>query len=276
MQTLDLPALCATYLPKRDPIANKGDFGHVVVVGGDVGFSGAVRLAGEAAYRVGAGLVTVLTHPQHASVLNVTRPELMCRGVLTARELKKNLARATVVVFGPGLGQSTWSQRLFKAFSQLKLKLPMVWDADGLNALAKQPQHRDHWILTPHPGEAARLLGQTTPSIQQPREVVVRALQKKYGGVVVLKGQHSLICGKSLSVCPFGNPGMATAGMGDVLSGVIGGLLAQQIPLEVAAGLGVYLHAKAGDRAAESGERGLLASDLMIYLRSLVNDDQTG
>jgi hydroxyethylthiazole kinase-like uncharacterized protein yjeF len=257
-------------LPPRKLDAHKGNFGHVVIIGGDVGFSGAVRLAGEAALRVGAGLVTILTHPQHASFLNLTRPELMCRAIIRRNDIEKNLARATVAVFGAGLGQSAWSKMAFTTFLHLKASMPIVMDADGLNLLALSPHTANNWILTPHPAEAARLLETTAADVQNDRVKAVQTLVKRYGGVSVLKGRHTLIQGKSLAVCPCGNPGMATAGMGDVLSGVIGGLLAQHLPLEIAAQMGVYLHAKAGDIAAKEGERGLIASDLFPVLRSIV------
>src|SRR5262249_26187473 len=126
---LDFSEVLARYLPIRNREAHKGDFGHVFVIGGDKGFSGAVRLAGEAAYRVGAGLVTVLTHPDHAAMLNITRPELMCRGISRASEIKKSLDRATVVILGPGLGHSDWGKALFKAFFRLNIEVPVVLDA---------------------------------------------------------------------------------------------------------------------------------------------------
>lgn len=271
LNQLDLNSMLLEYLPLRKRDANKGNFGHVVIIGGDRGFSGAVRLAGEAAYRVGAGLVTVLTHPHHSAMLNVTRPELMCRGISRASDLKKNLLRATVIIFGPGLGSSAWSKMLFSAFLRLKISLPIVLDADGLNWLSLLPAKTENWILTPHPGEAARLLRKTTAEVQSDRMDAVQKLQRQYGGVCILKGQNTLIQGQSLSMCPLGNPGMASAGMGDVLSGVIGGLLAQELPLETAASLGVYIHALAGDYAAKEGERGLMALDLMPFLRKIVN-----
>lgn len=261
------------YLPRRNPNANKADFGHIFIIGGDAGFSGAVRLAGEAAYRVGAGLVTILTHPTHAATLNLNCPELMCLGISDVSEIKQYLTSATVVILGPGLGKSDWGESIFNAFFRLKLTLPLVLDADGLNWLSESPtMHADHWILTPHPGEAARLLAKTTKEIQGDRLAAAQKVQHQYGGICVLKGQNTLIQGQSLLHCPLGNPGMASAGMGDVLSGVIGGLLAQHVPPEVAAGLGVYIHASAGDAAAKAGgERGLMASDLMPFLRGTSN-----
>ena len=154
----------------------------------------------------------------------------------------------------------------------LQTRLPQVVDADALNLLAQEPARRDDWILTPHPGEAARLLGVSTEQIQADRLHAVHALQQRYGGVCVLKGAGTLVCtSESIALCEAGNPGMASGGMGDVLTGIIAGFLAQGLSLMDAAKAGVYIHATAGDRAAQEGERGLLASDLLPHLRKLVN-----
>jgi NAD(P)H-hydrate epimerase len=156
--------------------------------------------------------------------------------------------------------------------------LPLVVDADGLNLLSQTPKMSDCWVLTPHPGEAARLLNQTSDIIQQDRLSAIKAISQRYGGVCVLKGSGSLVLSANALplLCDKGNPGMATGGMGDVLSGVIGGLIAQGIPLGDAAKLGVYLHAIAGDLAAKEGERGMIATDLFPYLRRLANHTVQG
>lgn len=262
----------ARFLKPRTRDWHKGLSGHVLIIGGTLGFSGAARMAAEAALRVGAGLVSVATRPEHATVMNLTRPEIMCHGVADAKQLAPLLERADVVVLGPGLGQSEWAKSLWQAASATDL--PLVVDADGLNILASQPQSNEKWILTPHPGEAARLLEETTATVQKDRLKAAIAIQGRYRGVCVLKGAGSLILAPhSLpALCDKGNPGMATAGMGDILSGVIGGLVAQHVPLAEAAKLGVYIHAVAGDFAArEGGERGLMATDLLPYIRKLVN-----
>lgn len=259
-------------LPPRARAGHKGDYGHVLIIGGEQGMPGAARMAGEAAYRVGAGLVSLATRGQHASLLNMARPELMCYGVESPEDLKPLLERATVVVVGPGLGQGAWGQMMLN--EALNTVHPLVVDADALNLLAKQPRQHDHWIITPHPGEASRLLARNIEEIQANRFVAVRDLHQRYGGVAVLKGNGTLICPGDLplGLCTAGNPGMASGGMGDVLSGTIAGLLAQGLTLSEAAHLGVTIHAMAGDRAArEGGERGLLAGDLMFYLRRLAN-----
>jgi hydroxyethylthiazole kinase-like uncharacterized protein yjeF len=259
-------------LTRRNRVAHKGHFGHVLVVGGDYGFAGAVQMSSIAAARAGAGLITVATRPEHALMLPLVRPELMAAGVTESGDLKPLLVRASVVALGPGLGQTDWSNKLFAKV--LDTDLPLVVDADGLNLLARDPLRRDNWILTPHPAEAARLLVCTTAEIEADRFASSIALQKQYGGVIVLKGSGTIITGHAgrQSVCADGNPGMASGGMGDVLTGLIAGLLAQGLTYEQAAGLGVCLHARAADLlATERGERGMLASDLLPLIQRLLN-----
>jgi NAD(P)H-hydrate epimerase len=252
--------------------AHKGAFGHVVIIGGNYGMPGAPWLAARAAARCGAGLVTVATRPAHVQGANARCPEIMLHGVESRAALHGLLSRASAVVIGPGMGKDRWAQRLFEGV--LASKLPLVVDADALNLLANEPLQRDNWILTPHPGEAGRLLAETSQSVQQDRFKAVHRLAAAYHGIVALKGAGSLIASKTggMRLVGHGNPGMASGGMGDVLSGVLGALLAQGLGLFDAATAGVYLHARAADLAAEDGgERGLLASDLIPYLRKLIN-----
>jgi NAD(P)H-hydrate epimerase len=233
---------------------------------------GAIRLAGEAALRVGAGLVSVATREEHITAINAARPELMVHAAADAGGIEPLLQRASVVALGPGLGQGPWSRALWQA--ALAAGKPTVLDADGLNLLALLPQSLPaRTVLTPHPGEAARLLGCDTAAIARDRFASARAIAKLYGAVAVLKGAGSLIANPEgdIAVCPWGNPGMASGGMGDVLTGVIAGLLAQKLDPWRAACMGVALHAQAGDLAATSGEAGLLASDLFDPLRKLRN-----
>jgi len=265
----------SSLIPARQRSAHKGDFGHVLVIGGDRGFSGAARLAAEAAARCGAGLVSVATHPEHAAHLNLGRPELMCRGVLDSGDLSPLLSRASVIAIGPGLGQGEWGRDLFSAAMQAGL--PMVVDADALNLLSEAPV-RQKWVLTPHPGEAARLLGVVNRSIQADRFRALEQLQSRFGGVVVLKGAGTLIGDGSShppSICSGGNPGMATGGSGDLLTGIIASMIAQGFDLREAAELGVALHAAAGDRVAMQGEIGMLAGDLLASFRGLLNRSQS-
>jgi hydroxyethylthiazole kinase-like uncharacterized protein yjeF len=264
----------AGLLKPRPRTAHKGDFGHVLVVGGTPGFAGAVRMAGEAAARVGAGLVSVATHWYHAAAVSGARPELMAHPMDSRDDLGSLLERADVVVLGPGLGQEVWSQGLWEA--SLESRRALVVDADGLNLLADHPDQRDDWVLTPHPGEAGRLLGVSTEEIQKDRFGAVLEIQRRYGGVCILKGAGTLVAGgnQPSGICPEGNPGMAGGGMGDILSGLVGGLMAQGLPPLEAARLGVCLHARAADRAAaEGGERGMLASDLLPLVRGLANPE---
>ena len=265
------PALLANWLPRRPRDAHKGRFGHVLVIGGDDGMAGAARLAAEAALRAGAGLVSVATRPAHVAPIVAARPELMCRGVSGAADLEALLARATVLAVGPGLGRSRWGQALLAA--ALESGLPCVLDADALNLLSEAPRRAERWILTPHPGEAGRLLEGDAAAVESDRPAAVRALRARYGGVVVLKGAGTLVggAGKTLWVCDRGNAGMASGGMGDVLTGIIAGLAAQLGDLERAACAGVLVHALAGDDAARRGERGLAAGDLLETMRPWVN-----
>lgn len=267
--------LLSGHITPRSRTAHKGDFGHLLVIGGAPGFSGAVRMAAEAAARCGAGLVSVATSPEHAAELNMVRPELMCHGVTGPEQLRPLLKRASVVAIGPGLGRSSWAMRLLGYV--LEHRLPLVLDADALNLLAYEPMQRDDWVLTPHPGEAARLLDSSVSEIQSDRFQSVRRLQRRYGGVVVLKGAGTLIQAgqeRATYLCTDGNPGMASGGMGDVLTGVIGSLLAQGYAPELAASMGVCLHARAADIEAKRGERGLLAADLMPVIRDLINPER--
>jgi len=258
-------------LPPRRRSAHKGDFGHVLVVGGGPGMPGAVRLCAEAALRTGAGLVSIATDPAHAAMLVATRPELMAHGISGADELQALLDKADVIAFGPGLGQSAWAAEFVTTLGGDER--PCVWDADALNWLADSPASSENRVITPHPGEAGTLLGSTAADVQSDRRGALTQLRERYGGVVVLKGSGTLVsAGSGVPwLCTSGNPGMAAPGMGDVLTGVVAALLAQGLTPEDAAAIGVEVHARAGDRAAESGERGLLASDLLAELRSVIN-----
>lgn len=265
-----LPDEAAHYLPVRRQTSHKGDFGHVVVLGGDRGMSGAARMCAEAALRVGSGLVTVATHLQHAALINLTRPELMTHAVETPGQVHAAFERATVIAMGPGMGTGPWSMGCF--MQTIGLELPMVVDAGALTLLAQEPRRSDNWILTPHPGEAARLLDTTVAEIQSDRIRAAQELRLKFGGVAVLKGAGTVIAGPGgVYLSDAGNPGMSTGGMGDVLTGVIAGLLAQGLYAEVAACVAVMVHGRAGDQAAGHHPRGLLATDLMPFLRRLVN-----
>ena len=266
-------ALCADalaeVLPRRARTAHKGQMGHVLLVGGEQGMAGAILLAARTALRSGAGWVSVATRAAHTAALTAAQPEIMCHGVEEPRALRGLLERATVIALGPGLGQTDWSRGLWS--QALAAPQPLVVDADGLNWLAENPLQREDWVLTPHPGEAARLLKCSTADVQNDRASAARELRQRYGGVIVLKGAGTLVQGDSLALCPYGNPGMAVGGMGDVLCGLIAGLLAQGLGPESAARVGVLVHALAGDRAAAHGERGLTPSELLDELRPLLN-----
>jgi len=268
------------YLKPRRRNSHKGSYGWVLGIGGNNTMSGAVRLCGEAALRSGAGKVTLATSPQHASLVNLACPELMVRGVRRGKQLQTILGQASVVVIGTGLGQTSWSENLFKTC--MKTNLPIVLDADGLNILARlypemgrdRELPRGHWILTPHPAEAGRLLGCAPREVQQDRVGTAISLAKRFDATVVLKGCGTVIADASgqYAICPLGNPGMATAGTGDVLAGVLGALVAQKLDLWQASICGVVAHATAGDLAAAAiGERGMIASDIIEHLPAVLN-----
>ena len=259
-------------LPARAPSAHKGQFGHVLLIGGDRGFGGSIALSAQSALRCGAGLVSLATRPEHVPAALTRLPEVMTLGVLSANQLMGVLAQASVVVVGPGLGQAAWGRSVLSAAAQAKM--PQVWDADALNLLSNaQFDVPPGSVLTPHPGEAARLLGLSTEQVQADRPAAARVLVKKYSTVCVLKGAGTLIAGLDgeLALCTHGHPAMATAGLGDVLAGVLGALLAQGMTAFDAACLAVWLHARAGEQQGQLG-RGLAASDLIPAIRQLLEE----
>jgi NAD(P)H-hydrate epimerase len=261
-------------LPRRPRSAHKGSCGRLLLVGGGPGMPGAIRLAAEAALRVGAGLVYVATHRDSVPSVRAGRPEIICHSVGSGAELAELVSKVDGVVVGPGLGQSAWAYGLWREL--LRADVPLVLDADGLNLLAAEPFARDRWLLTPHPGEAARLLpGATVESVQRDRLAAACSLADRYRATAVLKGPNTLVAAPSgaepIRVCDRGNPGMATGGTGDVLAGTLGSLLVQLGDLTQAARVGVLLHALAGDEAAKEGERGMVAGDLLPHLRAWAN-----
>jgi len=266
----------ASALPRRAREAHKGSHGRVLIVGGGSGMPGAVRLAGVAALRAGAGLVTVAAAEENLAAVTGAHPELIYLPTSSISSLEEPMRAAAVLAIGPGLGTGDWARRLWAQALRAQPAAAVV-DADALNLLAQSPVKLPAgWIITPHPGEAARLLGVPAATVQADRLAAVRQLHAKYGAVAVLKGAGTLVaCGApdtpEIFICDRGNPGMATAGMGDVLTGLIAGVRAQIADSEVAARVGVLVHALAGDSAASGGQRGLIASDVLGELRGWVN-----
>lgn len=266
------------HLPARKRDAHKGVFGHVLVIGGEQGYGGAALMAAETAARCGAGLVSVATRACHVSGMLARRPELMVHAVDNHHALEPLLAKASVIVLGPGLGREPWAEQLFYHALQYTAAhdVPVVLDADALYLLTEKRLIKT-WparcVLTPHPGEAAHLLGCGVDAVSSDRFAAVQQLATAFRATVVLKGAGTLVAsGTSLALCAYGNPGMASGGMGDVLSGVIAALLAQKFSLCDAAQLGVCVHAAAADELAQAeGERGLLATDLIPVIRRLLN-----
>jgi hydroxyethylthiazole kinase-like uncharacterized protein yjeF len=271
---LYLPSDLADGLAPRHANAHKGEHGHVLCIGGEMGMGGAVRLCAEAALRAGAGLASVATRTEGVAALVAARPEAMTHAVEDADALAPLLQRASVLAVGPGLGRADWGRELFEA--AVACGKPLILDADGLTLLSLHPRPLPQAILTPHPGEAARLLGCSNHDVQADRFDAVSRLSERFGCVVVLKGAGTLVAapGETPAVVGAGNPGMATGGMGDVLTGVIAALHAQGLPNFRAAVFGALLHGAAGDAAARiDGERGLLPSDLFPHLRRLANPE---
>lgn len=260
-------------LAKRQNNSHKGSHGKLLCVGGNAGTAGAIRLTSEAALRTGAGMVKVYTHPDSVLAISLGRPELM----VTTTDLNAALEWAACIAIGPGLGQDSWAKSTFEAVIQhcFAHNKAMVVDADGLNLIAQQsaPVALKNTVFTPHSGEAARLLDCAISDIELDRYHSARKLAETYSTTCVLKGAGSIIANTTKSwVCTDGNPALAVGGSGDVLTGIIAGLIAQGLTTEQAACFGVTLHAKAGDvAAARDGERGMLPSDLFAVVRELVN-----
>lgn len=268
----------------REQDAHKGHFGNVLIIGGDRGLGGAGLLSSRAAVYSGAGLTSLVTRPEHVSASLVSCPEVMVKGVDSGQDIEEHLVKPDVIAIGPGLGQSAWSEQMIQRvfWEAEKRDVSVIMDADALNLLTKLKLSSNlpkRLILTPHPGEASRLLNTSVAVIESNRFSAAAKIQKKFNATVVLKGSGTVICHKSggtqkWGICDSGNPGMATGGMGDVLTGIIAGLLAQGLTLKEAAEAGVDLHAKAADQASlEFGEAGLTSSDVINELKYLLKYD---
>lgn len=278
----------APYLLPRASSSHKGSHGHLLIIGGDHGFGGAAIMAAEAAQRSGAGLVSVVTRSSHRAAMLARRPEVMVLGTEDENfQLQDLISRASAIVIGPGLGRTDWARQLMQAAlsAQIAQDIPLIVDADGLHLLAERNQQdlagstvkRDNWILTPHPGEAAALLDCSVTEIQDDRFTAVSNLNTQFGGVSLLKGSGSLVCAsehgrQDLYLCSEGNAGMASGGMGDVLSGIVGSLVTQGYPLAQSLCCAVCIHGEAADLSMQAdGQRGMVATDLLPYVRQLVN-----
>ncbi|SHF78888.1 NAD(P)H-hydrate epimerase [Microbulbifer donghaiensis] len=261
-------------LPPRAADSYKNQFGHVLIVGGDSGYGGAALMAAQSAARAGAGLISLATRPEHLAAALTRSPEVMVHPVISGQELEPLLEGPDVIAVGPGLGRAPWGEQLLARAG--RAETPLVLDADALNILAGGRVlagiKRNDWVLTPHVGEAARLLDCDTEEVLADPRAAAIAVQQKFSGVVILKGAGTLIAHEQgVDLINSGNPGMASGGMGDLLTGIIAALIGQHLsPLE-AARLAVWLHGEAGNRAAEDGQRGLLATDMLPWIRRLVD-----
>ena len=263
----------------RNSESHKGDFGHVLVVAGNIGFGGAALLSSKAAIKIGAGLVSLATRSEHLQAALSFAPEVMTKPVDSGQSLENYLDSPTVICLGPGLGKDYWSeQMIYKSLENThKNKTPILIDADGLNLLpefSKKLPLPKKIVLTPHLGEAARLLNTSVEKVKKNRVSAAKRISNKYSSVVVLKSHETLICKEDkIYICDKGNPGMATAGMGDVLSGMISGLIAQKLSLFEAACLGVDLHARAGDIYSEkNNQQSLLPTDIIDLFARVINE----
>ncbi|TMG31542.1 MAG: NAD(P)H-hydrate dehydratase [Chloroflexi bacterium] len=282
-----LPAPDAVLIPERPKDAHKGTFGTAVVLAGSLGLTGAAYLSSTAAARTGAGLVRLLVADTIYPILAAKCTEVMATpvpevapgavGHAAYDSILRQLATASVGIIGPGLGRDSSTWRLVLDLA-LHAKCPLVIDADGLNALAVSPRAKGklgkNRVLTPHPGELARLMSKTADAINADRESAARKAAKEWGAIVVLKGAHTVVAhpdGRT-SEDPHEVPALASGGTGDVLSGIIGGLIAQGSEPYAAAVTGVYVHAAAGRRISERlGDSGLLASDLLLEIPLVMN-----
>ena len=262
-------------LPERQAFGHKGSYGHVLVVGGHAQMGGAVIMAAEAAFHAGAGKVTVVCDARHHTAILSRAPNIMLRdiNVLNAADIKELIEHVDAISFGMGLGRDAWAKQQFQAWFAMiqQSQLEVALDADALWFLAEAPKPlKGQTYATPHPGEAAKLLGISTAEVEADRIHAILQLQEKYRGQWVLKGAGSLILEDQLWICTVGNAGMGTGGMGDVLAGMVASLKAQfhdQIHLHEI----VTLHALAGDYLAQSGMRGLQAHDMAQAVYHVVN-----
>lgn len=267
-------------LPKRSANFHKYDAGLCVIVGGDFGMGGAPIISAEGSMRIGAGLTRIVTRPDHMIACLARNPECLVNGITTIHEARRLITRATAVVIGPGLGKSPWSKKMLRIF--MDADVPIILDADALSLIAEKELTFNYKakeiIITPHTGEAAKLLGCSASDVEENRYEAVNKLQSVFGGVVLLKGPGSVLSSihtHELLVCPYGNASLATAGSGDLLSGVIGGLVAQGKTIQEAAEIGVSIHSYASDMALhEHADKGLIATDLLAYMRRIINGQQ--
>ncbi len=266
------PAELTQIAPRRSTDAHKYDAGKVTIVGGAATMQGAALMAAKAAYCTGAGLVSVVMPTPAAAQYVAWLPEARIFDGTDQDTAKALISQSSAAGIGPGMGLSDWTREIVEWIAHEKL--PMAVDADALGVLAQCNLHSPCWVLTPHHGEAARLLGCSSADVRSDRLGAARQIAAQYGGVCILKGAGSVVCdGENLWICDRGNAGMATAGMGDVLTGAVSALLAQGLAPAAAARMAVWLHASAGDDcAAQSGAVGMIATNLFAPMRLRLNE----
>ncbi|MDB3950068.1 NAD(P)H-hydrate dehydratase [Gammaproteobacteria bacterium] len=266
-------------IPKRRENSHKGDHGKLLIIAGDEGFGGAGIMSSESGLKTGAGLVKLLTRKSHVSASLARNPEVMVSGADNAQDIEANLDWPDAIVAGPGMFQNYWSEQILYKLLGLVAdnNIPTLLDAGALRLLSHKAFSKiklhNETVLTPHPGEAAEMLNIAVKEIQKDRIKSAKALQKKYGCIIVLKGNGTIICNKNdVYLCSSGGPELAVAGSGDILSGVIGSLIAQGLAPFEAAKTGVEIHALAGEEFVKDvGEIGLAAGELISYIRKFLN-----
>ena len=266
-------------IPKRRENSHKGDHGKLLIIAGDEGFGGAGIMSSESGLKTGAGLVKLLTRKSHVSASLARNPEVMVFGADNAQDIEANLDWPDAVVAGPGMFKNYWSEQiLYKLLVYVaNNNISTLLDAGALRLLSHKPFSKikllSETVLTPHPGEAAEMLNISVNEIQKNRIKSAKTLQEKYGCIIVLKGNGTIVCNKNdVYLCSSGGPELAVAGSGDILSGVIGSLIAQGLSPFDAAKTGVEIHALAGKEFVKDvGRIGLAAGELIFYIRKFLN-----
>ena len=265
------PYELANHVSLRKRSAHKGSSGHILIIGGSHTMEGAAFMAARAAYRAGAGLVSIALIDASPAISTNDIPEIRVFRLTDVQEFEDLMDSCDVIGIGPGLGQGALARAALELVARSDKNI--VVDADGLNLLALTDLKREDWILTPHPGEAGTLLDEEVFTVQDDRLDSATRIVGRYGGICVLKGANTVVASdESRWVCAQGNAGMATAGMGDILTGAICGVWAQGMTADAAARTGVWLHAEAGDGNAENfGMLGMMATDLLPAIRINLN-----
>ena len=260
-------------IPKRSKNSHKGDFGRVMIIGGSEGMGGAAILSSEASLFCGSGLVHLYTHPSNVEASLIRNPEVMALGINKNLSIQVDI---NVLLCGPGLKNDEWSNNIFNEVFKIKNIETLIFDAGAFEFInEKKINENKNIILTPHPGEAAKLLGISNNEVQEDRMNAAREISKRYSAYVILKGKDTIICSKNsedIFICSEGGPELSSGGTGDVLAGILSALIAQKLDIIDACIISVAVHARAGKIFKnKTGEIGLNASSLILTIRDLIN-----